>query len=772
MAENPYAQYVPQPAASPPPAGGNPYAQYVPQADQQQPQAQPQGGYLRNLGAGIEEAAGNFMGSMAQYVPTFASAVAGIGMAGPPITATPEMQADLARRTDRAIGKKTGLNPEDVSSNSIGEMLTRNVGQALPYAPFAAEGGLIKTGENLLTTLGGVTGQTAAQAAGGGPVLQTIGALLGGYATGKATGIPQAVRRNIAQNDPKNAGLAHVNDMVESSGKTTDDLRQAETEAMGVPITGFEAIGRQGVTGVRSLGIRPGKTGDILGTALDQRAEAVGDRVMDAYTDAAKVDPRAAAGDIQSVVEGGQTTAKPLYTKAEEGGSIAPLEKQFEQENLVRGRAVNDAQQAVNDANNNMTMAQAKLQSVGDNVYGQQNAREMVAAAQKQIDAAEARLTTATDAKDAVAARLAQAQEDRENGVKGGMWSPYLQRLMQNQKIRQGMARGYEIERDKSDAENTEFDPTELAVTGTDAEGVPIVKGVPNMKVLDMGKRGLDAMIQDYADPITKKVNWRDPRVVQIANLKKSYTDELRRLNPDYGKALDASSDYLSAEAAFNNAQRMIANDKVTVKQFSDFINGLSDTNKVAAKGGVGNWLYNQATRGKLAGKNFNKDIMQQKLTAVMGDPATAATFLKKMNVEAQIAKSGARAHPGLNSATAESLEASKARDLASAGIYAAKAAYYGSKGHAGGALANLWAARERVWEWRNSPTTTPEVRDEAGKLLMLPPSQLADQLDAYRQSRQFGALSQHQFPLQGRRLGTMLPGLNQTQSQLSGDEQ
>lgn len=118
------------------------------------------------------------------------------------------------------------------------------------------------------------------------------------------------------------------------------------------------------------------------------------------------------------------------------------------------------------------------------------------------------------------------------------MWSPRVQQFIQDPAIKSGMARGYEIERMESLAEGRPFNPTQMGID-LDVDGNVKILATPNMRVLHMGKTGLDAMIADERNEITGRLTARG---VALVKLRDAYLREL--------KALDTSGAY---EAALNS---------------------------------------------------------------------------------------------------------------------------------------------------------------------------------------------------------------------------
>jgi hypothetical protein len=108
-----------------------------------------------------------------------------------------------------------------------------------------------------------------------------------------------------------------------------------------------------------------------------------------------------------------------------------------------------------------------------------------------------------------------------------GIWSPRLQQFIDDPALKSGMARGYELERLQSLAENRPFDPTQLGVDLDQQGNIKLLKS-PNMRVLDMGKQGLDAMIADERNELTGRLTARG---VWLDRVRQAYVNELDTLD-------------------------------------------------------------------------------------------------------------------------------------------------------------------------------------------------------------------------------------------------
>lgn len=108
------------------------------------------------------------------------------------------------------------------------------------------------------------------------------------------------------------------------------------------------------------------------------------------------------------------------------------------------------------------------------------------------------------------------------------VWSPRLQQFLGDPVMQQGLKRGMELERIDSVTKNQPFNPTQLGVD-LDPQGNIKFLDVPNMRVLDAGKRGLDSMIADERNPVTGRLSQRG---VSLDQFRRSYLGEMDSLDP------------------------------------------------------------------------------------------------------------------------------------------------------------------------------------------------------------------------------------------------
>lgn len=265
-----------------------------------------------------------------------------------------------------------------------------------------------------------------------------------------------------------------------------------------------------------------------------------------------------------------------------------------------------------------------------------------------------------------------------------------------------------------------DFDPLTGKFTGATAR--------PTAEAWDLIKKNVAGQVE--RDPFGKIIPdsiSRGNYNIGVAN--RDLTAALRDAIPGYGAALDRSGDYLVLNKAFQDGQDFITKANVTAAQMASRTSAMSGAQLQAFKGGVANKLFDMAQTGKLSPAMFDRPILRQKLTAILGEN-DAATFLKNMKIEAQMKQTGGRMMPGTGSITSEVLNSTAEQNVAADAIMdAVHAGAYLAHGNAMGFGTRMLSAMRRL---NPRGAMMPEaVRNEAGRLLMMSPAELADHLEA-----------------------------------------
>lgn len=185
--------------------------------------------------------------------------------------------------------------------------------------------------------------------------------------------------------------------------------------------------------------------------------------------------------------------------------------------------------------------------------------------------------------------------------------------FLQEPEVQSGIKRGLQIQRLEARAKEKPFDPMDYGITGFNDSGDPIISGTPNMRLLDAGKKGLDAMISDNQNPFTGKLNELGGALQQV---KGSYVKTLDDVNPNYAAARQSYADPASNLRALKQGRSFTSMDPEEIDKF------MQDPA-----------TSNAEKQYFLAGARRN---LQDSMSAV-GDNANAATKLWKENIRNRI---------------------------------------------------------------------------------------------------------------------------------------
>lgn len=469
------------------------------------------------------------------------------------------------------------------------------------------------------------------------PVAKAAGATLA--ALGEKTGLTNPDFAGKAKNKLLQA---FERDQVSAS-----DVANSLRDANGKPLTAMDAGGTNTKRQARNLITQPGEAGDRITKFLGERAENQGGRVMGDIKSHLSSNT-----DVYGVAEGltkqRSSAAAPLYQEAFAGGSTAPLEGQLEDAFNKASRSTKDLQGEVNDAQRAVEMARGRQQ--GDNVYAQSSAREDERAAQKQLDEAQSKLEAAETEKERVRDVLRRAQEDGSLNAPGAVWNPRIQQFLDDPIIKQGINKGLEVQRLEALAEGKPFNPSEYAVVGENADGTAKVGSVPNMRLLDSAKRGLDDILEGYRDPVTGKMNL-DQRGRAIDQVRKSLLKELDTLNPKYKEARAAWSGPSQSNSAMRMGESFL---KADPEEITQAMSRLSDADKDFYRIGAARAIQDRARSASdstdLSRHLFGKQEIREQIEAAFGK-GSADQFAKAMGKESSMAHTNRFVLSGSNTA-------------------------------------------------------------------------------------------------------------------------
>ena len=138
------------------------------------------------------------------------------------------------------------------------------------------------------------------------------------------------------------------------------------------------------------------------------------------------------------------------------------------------------------------------------------------------------------------------------------VWSPRLDQFFANPVVKTGLNRGYEIESMTSLARGEPLTATQMGVD-IGIDGSIKILDKPNMRLLDMAKQGMDAIIADERNPITGRLSARG---VAVDQMRRAFVDEIDNLdrNGVYKKARQAWGGYSESLDAIKQGRAVFQN--------------------------------------------------------------------------------------------------------------------------------------------------------------------------------------------------------------------
>jgi hypothetical protein len=116
------------------------------------------------------------------------------------------------------------------------------------------------------------------------------------------------------------------------------------------------------------------------------------------------------------------------------------------------------------------------------------------------------------------------------------VWSDRMQQFFDDPITAQGLREGVRVQRLESLATGQPFNPLDHAITGFNEAGDPIISGVPNMRTINLIKKGWDNTLEGYRDPTTGRLAL-DEYGRGLDNVRRSFLREVDSVNPTYGQA-------------------------------------------------------------------------------------------------------------------------------------------------------------------------------------------------------------------------------------------
>ena len=464
-------------------------------------------------------------------------------------------------------------------------------------------------------------------------------------------------------------------------GKTPTEILEElkRGDELGKPLALVD-VGGKNIHGLAGAAARaPGESKAIFNKFFEGRDEGAGARLTSDVARDLTQGP-SARRTTQGLQQLQTQEAVPLYEKAFEGGSMAPLQRQLENTFADLGRQEKEIGTELTSARQQLNSALGR-QSQAGNVYSTSGANEDVRAAQAAVTAAENKLNRVSETKAQATDIMRLAQDDAATGKPGAVWNPRIQQFLDDPIVKNGLKQGLEDQRLDALADYKRFDPTEYAITDkVDEAGNPIVAKVPNMRTLNAIKIGLDAIIQ---------AERKDGRLTQhglmVNRVKQAFVKELDNINPDYATARASWQGNAASQDAVKFGKNL---NKYSPEEVKDFVSGLSESDKEFMRLGVADNVLERVLKTSLGGDEAKHVIKSEwskgQLAPVFKTEADFKNFVD--SVAAERLMFNVRQIVQGNSASAERA-AEDLHNVVSTGAAAARGIAHTISGHIPGAI-------------------------------------------------------------------------------------
>jgi hypothetical protein len=240
---------------------------------------------------------------------------------------------------------------------------------------------------------------------------------------------------------------------------------------------------------------------------------------------------------------------------------------------------------------------------------------------------------------DEAAALIAKREADsapayaRALGAKP-VWDERLQQFLDDPVTRSGLKQGLEIQRLESLARNEPFNPSDFAVTGFNGAGDPVLGKVPNMRTLNVIKKGLDNILEGYRDTTTGRL-MLDERGRAVDEVRRAFLTTVDGLNPDYAAARAAWAGPTRARDLMQRGRDFASMDAPDIARE---LGRLSDADREFYRVGVAQAMRDRLFRdtaqpGQNAALRVSGEGLNEKLRAALGNDK-AEELLRGIGVE------------------------------------------------------------------------------------------------------------------------------------------
>ncbi len=625
----------------------------------------------------------------------------------------------LVNDARQGVAKLGAEMAPDTAAHPVASVLGEMGGSAVLPGGIAGRlgGGAVRAGlaggalSGLLEPTAGEGGEYAANKAAQVAAGAGIGGALGGATLGASKAAQGLYRYLVKAKGPEAATseaaqtiLSRIAADEKGGGPSAQDMLDLMAAAPEKPQTVMDVGGNN----LRSLGGRmaraPGEASSVMRNFLTGRDLGAGPR-LDTDITAAIGGEAPGENAFEALKQARSAAAQPLFEKAYQGGSTAPLERQFENAFGEATAKEAAAAQALAAARTEATSAAARGSMAGDNVYANSAANERAGASKAAMESAQAGVDAARAEKEQARAILQRAQADGTSNAPGAVWNPRIQQFLENPRVQQGLHRGLRIERDNALAEGRKMNPSEYAIVGVDQEGEPIVGTVPTMRLLAVAKEGLDRMVQ--SPEFQTQFGTLNKEGVAIDRVRGAFLSELDKINPAYRAARAQWGGDSQSLSAFQAGEKIF---RANPRETQALVAGLSPDSKEFLRLGAARALRDSVAR-KGAGGDEAKAIIgsqyvRNQIRPLFDDESAYQKFISSVEAEGRMFSTKFGAVGGSQTAERGAEDMSPAVQALMHGGYATTQA---ARGNYLGAFMNMFRAMKDMVAPPN-PMTNPQI--------------------------------------------------------------
>lgn len=221
---------------------------------------------------------------------------------------------------------------------------------------------------------------------------------------------------------------------------------------------------------------------------------------------------------------------------------------------------------------------------------------------------------------DIITTRSAEARPLYEQSLsKPVVWDNRLQAFLDDPVMKKGLAQGVKIQRLESLADDVPFKPEDYAIVDFDAAGDPIVAGVPNMRTLNVAKKGLDAMVEASKNEFGKLSE--EGRAID--KVRRAYVAKLDASNPDYAaarKSWQGNTEVLEAFQKGRDIFKSSTHPDFLAADVGEMSAAAKDALELGVRAAAGDTM-GQVRNGALKGRTLlDAENNERKLIAALGE--------------------------------------------------------------------------------------------------------------------------------------------------------